>query len=215
MVGFFSNIMTMDYSSSAQGVISTGGKHNTMASGNLVEKQLLIEQLQQTAMAGESAFFSILTDLKRSVLLRFSKGKLIHIHCRRSGQSQAADADNAAIAINECQRLKFVRTQSGQPKDKPEVMPLELFLQSLKDDAVDSPPAAVEVAAVAVLTPELQAQFTEIARDYIGLVADILIADICREAQPVAATIEQIAAAMPAQAQADDFRQRALALTAT
>lgn len=185
-----------------------------MASGSLVEKQLLIEQLQQTASAGESAFFSILTDLKSAVLLRFSKGKLIHIHCRRSGQAQVTDADNAVIAIKECQQLKFVRTNSGQPKDKPEVMPLEVFLQSLESDAVASSFAAVERPEVAVLTPELQDQFTEIARDYIGLVADILITDICRKEQPLAATIEQIAKAMPAKAQANAFRERALALTA-
>lgn len=196
------------------------GKYSAMASGKFVEKQLLINQIEQIAAKQESAFFSILTDMKRSVLLRFSAGKLIHIHCRRSDAGQTTDAVNAANAINECGQLKFVRTNNEQPKDKPEVMPVDVFLKSIGVNSAvpslaesvtgfDTPLTSAEPVGVA-MTPDLQDKFAEIARDYIGLVADMLVPDICGKEQSLEATIEQIAEAMPVQSQSTAFRERAL-----
>jgi hypothetical protein len=192
-----------------------------MASGKFVEKQVLIDQIQQIAEAQESAFFSILTDMKSSVLLRFSTGKLVHIYCRSVDVKQTPDAINAANAINRCRQLKFVCTNNGQPKNKQEVMPVADFLASIgagvsepsaAESANDHPVSTASTEPDSVVMPlDLQNKLADIARDYIGLVADMLIADICSKEQPLAVAIEQIAGAMPARRQSDAFRERALA----
>lgn len=199
-----------------------------MASGNLVSKQLLVDEIRQAIVAKESATFSLLTDMKRSVLLRFSVGKLVHIHCR------GRHVDHAIMAINECQKLKFVRT-NAQEKDGQELIQGEAFLAAIDSEVnpeTDSGTTTTEPAPKlgiadahsfvitndlnsALMTPELQAQLTEIARDYIGLVADMLVPDICNDKHSLETTIEQIAEKMPAKEQSDAFRERALVLSGT
>ncbi|CAA6825817.1 MAG: Unknown protein [uncultured Thiotrichaceae bacterium] len=189
-----------------------------MAAGNFVQKQLLIDQVQQAILAQDSVFFSILTDMKRSVLLHFSMGQLIHSYCR------GRDVTRAIEAINECQQLKFTRSK-GQPKEAPEVMQAHVFLGSIGSEMSETSPvvgladaysfvSAVEPESV-VMTAALQEKLVDIARDYIGLVADMLVVDICSQQHPPSAIIEKIAQAMPAKAQSDAFRERALALMVT
>lgn len=189
-----------------------------MVDGKFVQKQLLINQIQQVILTQDSVFFTILTDMKRSVLLRFSMGQLIHSYCRSRDVTQAIEA------INECQQLKFTRS-SGQSKEAAEVMPAGIFLESIGSELIDAlPVVGLADAHSFVITadpndvpvpPELQEQLTEIARDYIGLVADMLVTDICNNKLSLKLTIEQIAEKMPAQEQSDAFRERALAISGT
>ncbi len=184
-----------------------------MASGTFVSKQLLIDQIRQTIAAQESAVFSLLTTLQRSVLLRFSAGRLIHVYC------QGRHVDQAISAINECQQLKFVRT-SGQEKDGQEVMQGDVFLAAIGSKTAESAPnlSATDVQPSVPsadlkntkMTPYLQEQLTDIARDYIGLVANMLVTDICSKKYSLQPTIEQIAEKMPSKVQSDAFRERAL-----
>lgn len=186
-----------------------------MVAEKFVHKQHLISQVQQAVLTQESAFFSILTDMKRSVLLRFSMGQLIHSYCR------SRDVTKAIEAINECEQLKFTRS-SGTLKEAPEVMRADVFLEAIGSEMIEgsaiigrvdiySSMDAAESGSV-VMTAELQEKFTAIARDYIGLVADMLVGDICSQQHSPDVVIEKIAEAMPAKAQADAFRERALAL---
>lgn len=189
-----------------------------MVDGKFVHKQLLIDQIQQVILKQDSAFFTILTDMKRSVLLRFSIGQLIHSYCRSRDVTQAIEA------INECQQLKFTRS-SGQPKEAEEVMQAGAFLESIGSELIDALPVVGLADAYsfvstaepdsAVMTAALQEKFVDIARDYIGLVADMLVVDICSQPHPPGVIIEQIAQAMPAKTQSDAFRERALASMTT
>lgn len=188
-----------------------------MAAGNFVQKQLLIEQIQQAILAQDSVFFSILTDMKRSVLLHFSMGQLVHSYCR------GRDVTRAIEAINECQQLKFTRSR-GQPKEAPEVIQADVFLGSLGSESAGASPvvgladaysfvSAAEPDGV-LMTEALQEKFVDIARNYIGLVADMLVVDICSQQHPPNVVIDKIAQAMPAKTQSDAFREQALALVA-
>ena len=95
-----------------------------MAGGQWVPKSALIDQIRRTMIDGESGAFTILTDQKRSIMFRFSEGKLIHSHCR------SRDVNEAITALNECNELKF-RHSSIQPKDQPEIIAAEAFLQAV------------------------------------------------------------------------------------
>lgn len=107
-----------------------------MAGRAKVPKQVLIEQIRRTVIDGKSGVFTILTDKKRSIMLRFSEGKLIHSHCR------SRKVEDAISALNECDELTFNHSAS-QPKDQPELIAAEALLSAIVPDEVVENAAAV------------------------------------------------------------------------
>ncbi len=95
-----------------------------MAGGQWVPKKTLIDQIRRIMINGESGAFTILTDEKRSIMFRFSEGKLIHSHCR------SRDVNEAITALVACSELKFSHS-STQPKEQAEIIAAETFLQAI------------------------------------------------------------------------------------
>lgn len=203
-----------------------------MASGQLVPKKMLIDQIRRTMIDGESGFFTILTDKKRSIMFRFSRGKLIHSHCR------SRNVEEAINALNDCIELKFNHS-NAQSKEQPEIIDAATFLQAIApdDESVAPGPAPEPVAENTVteqrsligkkqapteqaipqavgdtINPELQEQFCDVARDYIGMVANILVGDVFGKKLSADATIDEIAVSIPVPDHASAFRKRAIAL---
>ena len=107
-----------------------------MAGGQWEPKQALIDQIRRTMINGESCVFTILTDSRRSIMFRFSEGKLIHSHCR------SRDVNEAINALSECAELKFSHSTT-QPKDQAEVIAAEVFLQAIAPDEFIQPAADI------------------------------------------------------------------------
>lgn len=106
-----------------------------MAGGQWEPKQALIDQIRRTMINGESGMFTILTDNRRSIMFRFSEGRLIHSHCR------SRDVNEAITALSECTELKFSYS-STQPKDQQEVIAADAFLQAIAPDELIGQPMA-------------------------------------------------------------------------
>lgn len=188
-----------------------------MASGQLVPKKVLIEQIRRTVIDGESGVFTVLTGKKRSIMLRFSEGKLIYSHCR------SRNVEDAIAALNECDELKFSHSAS-QPKEQPELMTAEAFMLAISpDEVVDKPPVGRKLLEPVntetetdipdqAANPALEGQVRDIARDYIGMVSNMLVADVFAKRLPVDKTIAEIAASIPIADHAKAFRRRVEAL---
>ena len=188
-----------------------------MTSGQLVPKRLLLEQIHHTVSRGESRVFTILTDKKRSIMFRFSEGRLIHSHCR------SRKVDDAITALDESTELKFSVSES-LPKDQPELLSGRALLRALEIDNTSEPEELftthqrslqerVSIPTISrPIDPALESSFRDIARDYIGMVANILVADVFRKQLSFEATVDGIAASIPVSEHADAFRQRATQL---
>jgi hypothetical protein len=99
-----------------------------MATTQFVSKSRLIKSISEVAWNGESGIITILTDTRRSVLLRFSKGRLTQTHCR------SRDLTDAISVLNECDGVRFTFVPA-QTENRPEIMPVESFLQLLAPGA--------------------------------------------------------------------------------
>ncbi len=186
-----------------------------MTGGQTVPKKMLIEQIRRTVINGTSGFFTILTDKKRSIMFRFSEGKLIHSHCR------GRKVEDAIAAFHECDELTF-NYSASQPKDQPELMAAEAFLLAISpDEVVDKavvkhnllePVDATGSGAERPVNPELESQVCDIARDYIGMVASILVRDVFAKRLSANQTVDEIAASIPIPEHATLFRERVGAL---
>ena len=106
-----------------------------MAGGQWVPKQALIDQIRRTMIDGGSGAFTILTDQRRSIMFRFSEGKLIHSHCR------SRDVQDAIEVLAECTELKFSQS-TAQPKEQQELISADAFLQALAPDELIAQPVA-------------------------------------------------------------------------
>lgn len=101
-------------------------------------KQALINRINQIIAGSESGFITILTDSRRSVLLRFSNGRLTHTHAR------GKEVGEAIQALSECNMVKF-NFAPAQPENRLEVMPASSFVQLIDPGggsaAIPPPPA--------------------------------------------------------------------------
>ena len=93
-----------------------------MAIGQFVSKAELFSRIKQIVSGQENGFLTILTDTKRSVLLRFSAGKLTQSHCRTK------DVNDSIQVLFECSLVKYSYAPAAA-ENRPEVMPTETFLQ--------------------------------------------------------------------------------------
>lgn len=170
-----------------------------------VPKARLFEQLGEIIEQEETGFLTILTDTNRSVLLRFSHGKLTRLHCR------SKEAGEAIQVLAESAMVKY--TYASAPEDtEPELMPAASFLQLIDPggDAVDSAGAAPVVSSSgAVSNDPIRAQMLEIATEYVGVIAEMIVDEAFEGDRDVAQAIDYICQTIPDANQSRAFRKAA------
>lgn len=177
-----------------------------MSQSQFVPKAKLFAQLSEIIQQQETGFLTILTDNNRSVLLRFSQGKLTRLHCR------SKEAGEAIQVLAECLMVKY--TYASAPEDtEPELMPADSFLQ-LIDPGGDAKSAGNSAAVVSSGTMSMgdpiKAQMLEIATDYMGVVAEMIVDEAFEESNDVGKAIDYIGNAIPDPNQSKAFRRAAL-----
>ncbi len=169
-----------------------------------VTKADLLAQLREIIDTRETGFLTILTDTNRSVLLRFSEGRLTRLHCR------SKEAGEAIQVLAESGMVKF--TYASAPEDtEPEIMPADSFLQLIDPggDAGASLGGGAAATDGAAGNDPIRSQMLEIATEYVGVVADMIVDEAFDDNRDVAAAIEYIAQTIPDANQSRAFRQAA------
>ena len=175
-------------------------------------KARLIALIRNIASEHESGIVSILTETKRSVLLKFSAGKLIHSY------SRTRDIGEVIQLLNEGHFVKFnfaaIPRESGS-----ELMPIEAFIQFIQtgdesdnilqgsDPSSATPTSNREADYTVNLVQEL---LINIASEYVGMVADIIVEEAFESRPDPFGAIEYIAEMIPDAVQAESFRAAAL-----
>jgi len=182
-----------------------------MAQSQFVPKVKLIEQLGEIINNRETGFLTILTDGNRSVLLRFSQGKLTRLHCR------SKEAGEAIQVLAESSLVKY--TYASAPEDsEPELMPVDSFLQ-----LIDPGGSTVSFAKMSPVVSSsnmsmgdpIKAQMLEVATEYIGIVAEMIVEEAFEDSNDVGKAIDYIGNAIPDANQSKAFRRAALELFST
>lgn len=186
-----------------------------MAAGEFVPKQQLIERIKRIAKQREDGFLTILTNTQRSVLLRFSGGRLIQSRCR------SKDIMDAIQVLLESTTLKF-NYAAAPAEDLPEIIPIGTFLQAIGQsinawsETPVAPDASPKLAPKPIpaqtpdgIDPDLLRILSNIAREYIGMVADIVVQDILSQQLTISETIDQIANSIPDAKMSKSFRTQA------
>ena len=176
-----------------------------MAQPQFVDKAQLFAQLVDIVDNQETGFLTILTDTNRSVLLRFSKGKLTRLHCR------SKEAGDAIQVLAESAMVKYTYVAAPED-DEPELMPTSSFLQLI--DPGNSTAIANEGIRVSgvksVADDPVKSQMVEIATEYIGIVAEMIVDEAFEESSAIGHIIDYICEAIPDRNQARAFRKAAL-----
>jgi hypothetical protein len=192
-----------------------------MVAGQFVPKELLFRQIRQIVGQRETGFLTILTDTKRSVLLRFSAGKLTHSHCRTK------DVADAISVLTECALVKFTYA-AAQVENRPEIMPTDTFLQLIDpggdaginpqatsyDAPSTSPAVDTQYTPPVAPTPRpeesaIRQPLAELALDYIGPIADMIVDEALETTENLTSAIDYIAGMLPDEDQANAFREDA------
>ena len=213
-----------------------------MAIGQFVSKAELFSRIKQIVSGQENGFLTILTDTKRSVLLRFSAGKLTQSHCRTK------DVNDSIQVLIECSLVKYSYAPAAA-ENRPELMPTETFLQLVDpggdasspgsamavggggfEQAAPAPRAAPaetfqmdglipgvaqainasnQTSVLGGMDEFMSNVLTEVAAEYLGPVAGMLVEEALEQTSSVTQAIENLAVSIPDQAQADAFRVEA------
>jgi hypothetical protein len=173
-----------------------------MADPQFVAKDHLVVLIKDVIQKKETGLLSILTDTKRSVLLKFSDGILIHSYCR------TRDIGDVVQVINESSLVKFNLVQIP-PESGIEVMPGDVLLQLLSAglDGGGSSPKAPKAAAQRNSEVASASEILEqAAAEYVGLVAEVLVEEALDACKTMDEAIDYIANAIPNPDQAAEFR---------
>ena len=179
-----------------------------MADGNFVPKSELIAQIRLIVTGRETGYLTILTDTRRSVLLRFSSGKLTHSLCRTK------DVGDAIQVLNECNLVRFTYA-AGAVEDRPELMPADSFLQLLDPGGASAPaapmtaPRAAPAPAATSATGQLRMALIEVAIEYVGPVAEMIVDEALENTGSVSEAVDYIADMIPDSGPANAFRDAA------
>jgi len=178
---------------------------SAMAQSQFVPKAKLFEQLNAIIGNHETGLLTILTDSNRSIFLRFSQGKLTRLHCR------SGEAGEAIQMLAESAAVKY--TYASAPEDsEPEFMPADSFLQLIDPggDGGASGHAAPVVSSAGMSADPIKAQMLEIATEYMGVVADMIVDEAFDGNSDVGKAIDYIGNAIPDANQSKAFRKAAL-----
>ena len=168
-----------------------------------VPKAKLIDQLQQITGNQETGLLTILTENNRSIFLRFSSGRLTRLHCR------SGEAGEAIQMLAESSMVKF--TYANAPEDDhAELMPADSFLQ-LIDPGSDANGATPIVSSGEMsMGDPVKAQMLEIATEFIGVVAEMIVDEAFDGNNDVGKAIDYIGSSIPDPNQSKAFRKAAL-----
>ena len=176
-----------------------------MAQSQFVPKTQLFRQLNEIISTRDTGLLTILTESNRSIFLRFSRGKLTRLYCR------SGEAGEAIQMLAEGSMVKF--TYANAPEDEePEFMPTDSFMQLIDpggDGGVSSRPRSVIAGGRRSGDNPVRAQLIEIATEFMGVVAEMIVDEAFESGNNVAAAIEYIANAIPDNNQAQAFREAA------
>ncbi len=168
-----------------------------------VPKSKLIEQLSQITSNGETGLLTILTESNRSIFLRFSGGQLTRLHCR------SGEAGEAIQMLAESSMVKF--TYASAPEDdQAELMPADSFMQLIDPGAADNGMAPVVSSGDMSMGDPIKAQMLEIATEFIGVVAEMIVEEAFEDNNDVGKAIDYIGNSIPDANQSKAFRKAAL-----
>jgi len=172
-----------------------------------VPKAKLFEQLNEIIGQRETGLLTILTESNRSIFLRFSQGKLTRLHCR------SGEAGEAIQMLAESAMVKF--TYASAPEDsEPEFMPADSFLQLI--DPGGNAGSSGQIASPLVSSGDMsigdpvKSQMLEIATEYMGIVAEMIVDEAFEDNSDVGRAIDYIGDAIPDPNQSKAFRKAAL-----
>lgn len=178
----------------------------TMAQSQFVPKAKLFDQLNDIISHRETGLLTILTENNRSIFLRFSQGKLTRLHCR------SGEAGEAIQMLAESSMVKY--TYATAPEDsEPEFMPADSFLQLIDPggDAVSTDHSGPIVSSAGMsMGDPVKAQMLEIATEYVGVVAEMIVDEAFEDNNDVGKAIDYIGNAIPDANQSKAFRKAAL-----
>ena len=176
-----------------------------MAQSHFVPKVQLFNQLNEIIATRDTGLLTILTESNRSIFLRFSRGRLTRLYCR------SGEAGEAIQMLAEGSMVKF--TYANAPEDdQPEFMPTDSFMQLIDpggDGGAPGPASAVLSGSHLQVSDPIKAQMLEIATEFVGVVAEMIVDESFEDGRNVAMAIEYIADAIPDKAQANAFRRAA------
>ena len=169
-----------------------------------VPKTKLIEQLRQITGNHETGLLTILTENNRSIFLRFSEGQLTRLHCR------SGEAGEAIQMLAESSQVKF--TYASAPEDDhTELMPADSFLQLIDPgSATAGGDAPVVSSGEMSMGDPIKAQMLQIATDFMGVVAEMIVDEAFEDNNDVGKAIDYIGNAIPDANQSKAFRKAAL-----
>lgn len=179
-----------------------------MASTQYISKKKLIAVIGKIAEVKGTGLVSILTDTQRAVLLKFSRGKLIHAY------SRSRDIAIVVQVINETDFLKFSFT-SVPVDNQPELLPINTFIEmlesgdntGLESGSMPRRTVAADSGSNDPTREPLKELLIEIASEYIGLVAEIVVEESLDNSSDTFEAIDAIAAMIPDADRAEAFRQ--------
>lgn len=91
-----------------------------MSASQFVPKSVLFEELRTIFLEKNSAMLTLLTETKKSVLMRFSEGRLTSARCR------SWEIENTIEALAETETVKYSLMRSSA-QDKPTLMEADAF----------------------------------------------------------------------------------------
>lgn len=173
-----------------------------MAQSHFVPKAQLFKQLNEIISTRDTGLLTILTESNRSIFLRFSQGKLTRLYCR------SGEAGEAIQMLAEGSMVKF--TYANAPEDEqPEFMPTDSFMQLIDPGGDGGASRAVMSGTDRPVSDPIRVQMLEIATDYIGVVAEMIVDEAFEGGRNVSMAIQYIADSIPDKSQAEAFRQAA------
>ena len=175
-----------------------------MAQSQFVPKSQLFRQLNEIIDRQATGLLTILTESNRSIFLRFSRGRLTRLYCR------SGEAGEAIQMLAEGRMVKF--TYATAPEDdEPEFMPTDSFMQLIDpggDGGLSVASSPMSGGATRVSDP-IKSQMLEIATEYMGVVAEMIVDEAFESNNDVGRAIDYISDAIPDEAQSRAFREAA------
>ena len=175
-----------------------------MAQSQFVPKAQLFRQLNEIIARQATGLLTILTESNRSIFLRFSRGRLTRLYCR------SGEAGEAIQMLAEGRMVKFSYA-SAPEDDEPEFMPTDSFMQLIDpggDGGVSAARGSPSTGNTRVSDP-IRMQMLEIATEYMGIVAEMIVDEAFESSNDVARAIDYIAGSIPDADQARAFREAA------
>lgn len=182
-----------------------------MADSQFVSKKRFIAFIKDVIGTKQTGLVSILTDSKRSVLLKFSQGVLIHAY------SRTRDIGDVIQVINETDLIKFDIVPIP-PEDGVELMPGEVLMQLLESGASNDTTQSI-VNAQRKVSPDASSKnpdliavrelLESVAAEYVGMVAEVIVEEALAASGSIEEAIDNIAGSIPDPGQSAAFRAEA------